>query len=64
VKETYLRPSQVAARLNVAPETIVRWIKAGKLRGEQTKTGRWLIPGSEAERLLLQAQVDGSEGTR
>lgn len=24
-------------------KTIINWIKAGKLKGEQTPTGRWLV---------------------
>ena len=24
-------------------KTVVNWIKAGKLKGEQTPTGRWLV---------------------
>lgn len=25
------------------PKTVINWIKAGKIRGEQTPTGRWLV---------------------
>ena len=25
------------------PKTVVNWIKAGKIKGEKTPTGRWLV---------------------
>ncbi|BCL70554.1 hypothetical protein TUMSATVNIG1_25170 [Vibrio nigripulchritudo] len=27
----------------MCPKTVTNWIKKGKLRGEQTPTGRWLV---------------------
>lgn len=27
----------------ICRKTVVNWIKAGKIKGEQTPTGRWLV---------------------
>lgn len=43
--EMYLTPEQVAARLQMHPETVRRWLKEGLVRGVQR--GRaWRIPES------------------
>ena len=49
-----LRVEEVAAAIGTTPDTIRRWLRAGKLRGVRpggTKLG-WRIPASEVERLL------------
>jgi predicted site-specific integrase-resolvase len=42
----------------ICTKTIVNWIKSGKLNGEQTLTGRWLVvidpPESSEVELLVQ----------
>ncbi|NJE08564.1 helix-turn-helix domain-containing protein [Thermococcus sp. M39] len=50
----YLRPSQLAAMLNVASDTVVYWIHTGKLHAVKTLSGYYLIPKSEVEKLLNQ----------
>lgn len=27
----------------IVPKTVVNWIKTGKIKGEQSPTGRWLV---------------------
>lgn len=27
----------------IVPKTVINWIKTGKLRGEQSPTGRWFV---------------------
>jgi excisionase family DNA binding protein len=54
MNDDMLTVREVAARVGARPETIYRWLKAGKLRGVMpggTKLG-WRIPASELERLL------------
>jgi predicted site-specific integrase-resolvase len=29
--------------LGIVPKTVVNWIKAGKVKGDQTPTGRWFV---------------------
>jgi excisionase family DNA binding protein len=57
-----LRPSQVAAALNVHHRTVLAWLKAGKLRGGQTPGGQWRVPAVEVRRLRAQFGItdDGS----
>ncbi|NJE06942.1 IS607 family transposase [Thermococcus sp. M39] len=47
----YYKASEVAELLNYNKTTIIRWIKAGKIKGQ--KIGRdWRIPEDEVKRLL------------
>ena len=52
LNKDYLRPSQLAAMLNVASDTVVYWIHTGKLHTVKTLSGYYLIPKSEIEKLL------------
>ena len=27
----------------ICPKTVINWIKKGKIKGEKTPTGRWLV---------------------
>jgi excisionase family DNA binding protein len=52
-----LTVGEVAERLRTTPETVRRWMRAGRLNGVRlggTKLG-WRIPASEVERLLKAA---------
>ncbi len=52
-----LTVGEVAARLRTTPETVRRWLRAGRLQGVRlggTKLG-YRIPASEVERLLKAA---------
>lgn len=44
---------QVAAELQMNPETIRRWLRSGQLKGKQFSPprGPWRIPQSEVDRL-------------
>jgi excisionase family DNA binding protein len=51
-EEKYLTVSEFATRLNVDPQTVYRWIRAGKIATVQVK--RWgavRIPASEIDRM-------------
>ena len=62
--ERYWRVPEVAERLRVDPETVRRWLRAGKLRGLLlSQQGGYRIPDSElrrfiSERLGSQAEPD------
>lgn len=61
VTDELLKLKEVADRLRVDPETVRRWLVAGRLKGFRpggTKTG-WRIPSSE-----LDAFMRGADGDR
>jgi excisionase family DNA binding protein len=51
--ETYLTVEQAAQRLGIHEETVRRWLRSGKLRGNLlSERAGYRIPASEVERLL------------
>lgn len=50
--ETLLTTSQVAEAFSVAPSTITRWCRRGKIRYITHPGGQYRIPVSEVERFL------------
>ena len=34
---------EVYPEADICPKTVINWIKKGKIRGEKTPTGRWLV---------------------
>ena len=51
---------EAAARLKVHRETVLRWIRRGRVRG--VKLSRtWRVPASEVDRLLSEG-LDGPNG--
>jgi excisionase family DNA binding protein len=55
--ERMLKVSEVAARLQMHPETVRVWLRDGRLRGVRLGGARadklgWRIPESEVERVL------------
>lgn len=53
--ERYLRVPEVADRLRVDPETVRRWLRAGKLRGVLiSQQGGYRVPESELQRFLAE----------
>jgi len=63
-----LKPPQYLAEFYPAacytPKTIINWIKAGKLKGEQTPTGRWLVlvndqPSTKVNDMLMLLEASG-----
>lgn len=47
---------EVAARLKLKPETVRRWLRAGKLKGIVfSDRGGWRVAQSEVQRFLAQA---------
>jgi excisionase family DNA binding protein len=53
--ERYWRVPEVASRLRVAPETVRRWLRAGKLRGMLiSQQGGYRVPDSEVRRFIAE----------
>ncbi len=53
--ERYWRVPEVAERLRVDPETVRRWLRAGKLRGMLlSQQGGYRIPDSELRRFIAE----------
>ena len=53
-KKPFYSPREVAELLGVEPQTVYRWIRAGKL--DAVKIGRWKISAEELQRLLTEGQ--------
>ena len=52
--ETFLKVSDVASRLSVSKETVLRWLRSGELRGARlggTKAG-WRISESDLQQFI------------
>jgi excisionase family DNA binding protein len=59
--ERYWRVPEVADRLRVAPETVRRWLRAGKLRGMLlSQQGGYRVPDSELRRFIAERLGDPS----
>jgi excisionase family DNA binding protein len=52
----WLTPAAVAARYGVTPQAVYKWIKAGRVRAEQTPGGSWRLPAEQFERGRADAQ--------
>ena len=53
--ERYWRVPELAERLRVDPETVRRWLRAGKLRGILlSQQGGYRIPDSEVRRFITE----------
>ncbi len=53
--ERYLRVPEVANRLRVDPETVRRWLRAGKLHGVLiSQQGGYRVPESELQRFIAE----------
>lgn len=46
----WLTASQVAVRYGVTPQAVYKWIKAGRVRAEQTPGGSWRLPADQFDR--------------
>lgn len=47
--------SEVAAALRVTPETVLRWIRTGRLEGVALPSGRYRIPRTAVDALTREA---------
>ncbi len=56
-KKDYLTTTQAAEVLSVSPDTVLKWVKAGKLRASRTLGGHFRIPFEELQRLAGAAAV-------
>ena len=54
-----LLPEEAAEELRVHIETIMRWLRSGKLRGVKLPGGAWRVPREELDRILM---VGGNGG--
>ena len=43
----FLTTSQAAQLLSVSPDTVLKWVKAGKIKSNRTLGGHFRIPASE-----------------
>ena len=46
-KKDYLTTTQAAKLLSVTPDTVLKWVKAGKVKSYRTLGGHFRIPLSE-----------------
>ncbi|MCK5124714.1 MAG: excisionase family DNA-binding protein [candidate division Zixibacteria bacterium] len=54
----YLTTSQAAKKLSVSPDTVLKWVKAGKVRSHRTLGGHFRIPIS-----IINKMIDEASGT-
>jgi len=64
VQDGLLTVPEVAGQLRIAPKTVRRWLREGKLRGVRlggNKIG-WRVSSSEVARLVSVAPVEAPRG--
>jgi len=49
LKRDHYTPAEVGALIGRSRQTVVMWIKAGRLKATLTEGGHWHIPVSEVE---------------
>lgn len=59
----YVNADEVAGHYNVSPDTVVEWVKQGKISGEKSATNpdHYLIPKEEFEFLKKRSEQDCTE---
>ncbi len=55
----YLTTTEAAKLLCVSPDTVLKWVKAGKVKSRRTLGGHFRIPVSELSRFASETQVAG-----
>ena len=58
MKKGYLTTFQAADILSVTPDSILKWIKSGKLEARRTPGGHYRIPRENVELLLIESEQD------
>ena len=48
----YLTTTEAARLLSVSPDTVLKWVRAGKVNSYRTPGGHWRIPAEAVDRLL------------
>lgn len=48
-----LLPDEVAGELRVDRETVLRWLRDGKMRGIKLPGGDWRVSRAEVDRILM-----------
>ncbi len=56
--KSYFTTTQAARRLSVSPDTVLKWVKAGKLASYRTPGGHYRIPSQAVTALLPQSNSD------
>lgn len=58
--DEFLLPEEAAEQLRVNTETVMRWLRDGKMRGAKLPgRGMWRIPKTEIDRILGTLEVGG-----
>ena len=61
-QDEWLTVEEVARRLKVHPESVRRWLKAGKLRGHLiSRRAGWRIRATEVDRFVTGEQAEPEE---
>jgi excisionase family DNA binding protein len=56
--EQMLTTREVAAALKVAPETVAKWLRRGRLAGFRLPGGAWRVPEREITRMMTPARAE------
>lgn len=57
LKKTYYTPAEVGRGVGVSRQTVVGWIRSGRLKADRTPGGHWRIPAELVD-------VDGEHAER
>jgi excisionase family DNA binding protein len=57
--EHMLTTREVAAALKVTPETVVKWLRRGRLAGFRLPGGAWRVPAHEITHMMAPMQFFG-----
>lgn len=60
--EKQFTPREAALLLHRSQETLIRWVKTGKLKAARLPGGHYLIPESEVLRVLATHEPRAMEG--
>src|SRR5580658_10343232 len=55
--DVYLTPEQVAERLQLAVETVYRWLRSGKLRGSHMSAKAWRVAEHDVRSFMTKQNV-------
>jgi len=61
VKDKFITIEEFKKIIKVSRWTVIRWIKAGRIRAIKSPSGRWLIPYSEVVKIVGEEYVDGGD---
>jgi len=61
--QEYLTTTEAAKLLGVSPDTVLKWVKAGKVKSRRTLGGHFRIPASELELFASETSISGDSAT-